>query len=328
VILLWGLSGDGPFESICAALHRRGARVAVVDQRMVLRTSAELEFGGRLRGTIRVDEQVVPLEDVSAVYWRTYDVRRLPAVLAADNGGANGAAMNAAWALEEALVVWLEMTTARVVNRPSNMANNGSKPYQLALLRAHGFDVPKTLITTDPEAVRRFWTDCASVVYKSISGTRSIVSRLRESHLDRLDNVVWCPTQFQQFVPGRDHRVHVVGDDVFACEVCSDADDYRYAGLHGEPARLREVRLPVDIEERCVTVTRSLGLHLAGIDLRRAPDGRWFCFEVNPSPGFTYYEAHTGQPVADAIASLLASATSGERSADPVPTVNSTRCSD
>ena len=50
VILLWGLSGDGPFESVCAALQRRGARVAVVDQRMVLRTSAELEFASSLYG--------------------------------------------------------------------------------------------------------------------------------------------------------------------------------------------------------------------------------------------------------------------------------------
>lgn len=307
MILLWGLSGDAPFDSVCAALQRRGARVAVVDQRLALQTSAEVTFGERLSATITVDGQSVPLDDVTAVYWRTYDVRRLPAVLAADAEGANGAALGAAWGLEEALVVWLEMATACVVNRPSNMANNGSKPYQLDLLRACGFELPKTLITTDPDAVLRFWTDCASVIYKSISGTRSVVSRLGESHLQRLEHVAWCPTQFQQFVPGRDHRVHVVGDDVFACEVLSDADDYRYAGLRGEPARLREVRLPADIVAACVAAARSLGLHLAGIDLRRAPDGRWFCFEVNPSPGFTYYEANTGQPIADAIASFLVS---------------------
>ena len=60
-----------------------------------------------------------------------------------------------------------------------------------------------------------------------------------------------------------------------------------------------------------MAAARTLGLHFAGIDLRRAPDGRWFCFEVNPSPGFTYYEAHTGQPIADAVASYLAAAPAG-----------------
>jgi len=48
-----------------------------------------------------------------------------------------------------------------------------------------------------------------------------------------------------------------------------------------------------------------MSLVLAGNDLRRTPDGQWFCFEVNPSPGFTYYEQATGQPIADAIASIL-----------------------
>ena len=305
MILLWGLSGDGPFDSVRAALQRRGASVAVFDQRLALQTSIELTSGEEIHGSIGVEGTVVPLDDVSAVYWRTYDARSLPAVLAADAVSGNHEALSAAWALEEAIVAWLEVTKACVVNCPSSMASNGSKPYQSEILRSHGFHVPRTLISTDPEAIKRFWTECGAVIYKSIGGTRSVVSRLGESHLRRLDNVVWCPTQFQQFVPGQDHRVHIVGDEVFACKVISNADDYRYAGLHGEPARLLKVTLPVDVAERCVSIARSLGLHLAGIDLRLAPDGRWFCFEVNPSPGFTYYEAHTGQPIADAIASFL-----------------------
>lgn len=44
---------------------------------------------------------------------------------------------------------------------------------------------------------------------------------------------------------------------------------------------------------------------VAGIDLKLAPDGRVFCLEVNPSPVFSYYEQHTGQPIADAVARLL-----------------------
>jgi D-alanine-D-alanine ligase-like ATP-grasp enzyme len=47
-------------------------------------------------------------------------------------------------------------------------------------------------------------------------------------------------------------------------------------------------------------------LHVAGIDLRRTPDGEWYCFEVNPSPAFLYYETATGLPIAAAIARILA----------------------
>lgn len=309
MIVLWGLTGDGPFDRVHEALRRRRAKFAVVDQRDALRMSTVLRFDGALHASLRVGRRHIALGEATAAYWRTYDSRRLPAVLESKKS-AQSAALTAVWSVEETLLVWLEMSDGIIVNRPSAMASNGSKPYQLQMLRGAGFEVPRTLITTDAGAVLRFWTDCSSVIYKSISGARSIVSRLLESDIDRLEHIQWCPTQFQQYVPGIDHRVHVVGDDLFACEVISNADDYRYAGAAGEPARLRSVQLPADVAERCVRAARLLGLAVAGIDLRRAPDGRWFCFEVNPSPGFSYYEANTGQPVADAIATLLASSSS------------------
>ena len=55
-----------------------------------------------------------------------------------------------------------------------------------------------------------------------------------------------------------------------------------------------------------MALARGLGLPFAGIDLKVAPDGRVVCFEVNPSPGFSYYEANTGQPIAAAVAEYLA----------------------
>jgi D-alanine-D-alanine ligase-like ATP-grasp enzyme len=42
---------------------------------------------------------------------------------------------------------------------------------------------------------------------------------------------------------------------------------------------------------------------VAGIDLRRTTDGRWVCFEVNPSPGFVYFDDGT---ITEALADLLA----------------------
>jgi len=59
------------------------------------------------------------------------------------------------------------------------------------------------------------------------------------------------------------------------------------------------------VAARTRSLVAALGLALAGVDLRRTPDGQWFCFEVNPSPGFTFYEPEDERPVADAIARLL-----------------------
>jgi hypothetical protein len=46
-----------------------------------------------------------------------------------------------ALALDGALTCWVEMTPAFAVNRSSAMASNNSKPYEVQLIRAAGFDV-------------------------------------------------------------------------------------------------------------------------------------------------------------------------------------------
>ncbi len=305
MIVLWGLTGDGPFDAVAAALRRRDAPCVLIDQRRVLETRVARNGSDGDETTVTVGDETFRLDAARAVYWRTYDLAKVPAVLDAPP---HAQAAKCASEVEQALVIWLDMADALVFNRPSAMASNNSKPYQMQLIRELGFEVPHTLITTDPDAAARFWTESGAAIYKSISGTRSVVSTLRMRDLARLSNVAWCPTQFQQYVPGSDYRVHVVGDAVFPCEIVSEADDYRYAALHGDAPVLRAATLPAGLAERCVHLSRKLDLPLAGIDLRRTPDDRWYCFEVNPSPGFTYYEAHTGQPIADTIAACLADA--------------------
>src|SRR5439155_25023376 len=103
------------------------------------------------------------------------------------------------------------------------------------------------------------------------------------------------------------YRIHVVGDDVYACEITSQADDYRYAARSGPAAEVRPAIIPLGAAARCRSMTAALGLFIAGIDLRLTDDGHWYCFEVNPSPGFTYYEDATGQPLALSVARFLSS---------------------
>jgi glutathione synthase/RimK-type ligase-like ATP-grasp enzyme len=116
-----------------------------------------------------------------------------------------------------------------VVNRYAAMGSNSSKPYQSQLIRDHGFGVPETLVTNDPELVSAFQAQHGDLIYKSISGERSIVSRFDASDRERLERVRWCPVQFQAFVHGPNVRVHTVGNEVFATIVETDAVDYRAA---------------------------------------------------------------------------------------------------
>jgi glutathione synthase/RimK-type ligase-like ATP-grasp enzyme len=123
--------------------------------------------------------------------------------------------------------------------------------------------------------------------------------------MSRLDDVAWCPTQFQEYVPGDDYRVHVIDAQVFVARIASTADDYRYAKGTTDALKISASGIPDAVEKQAIELTRDMGLLVSGIDLRERPDGRWYCFEVNPSPGFSYFQSATNQPIAEAIADLL-----------------------
>ncbi|MFA7481186.1 MAG: glutathione synthase [Vulcanimicrobiota bacterium] len=196
----------------------------------------------------------------------------------------------------------LNTLPARIVNRPMASSTNASKPFQANLIQQAGFSIPETLVTNDPEAAREFYDlHGGQVIYKSISYVRSIVKQMTPEDLGRLDTLRTCPVQLQQMVPGIDHRVHVMGERVFAHRIQAEENDYRY----DKQAEIVAFELDEETEERCLDLTQILGMEIAGVDLRISPEGEVFCFEVNPSPAFSWYEARTGQPITAALCDLL-----------------------
>lgn len=211
---------------------------------------------------------------------------------------------------DTALLYVLEDLPCPVINRLGGGMSNNSKPYQLLLIARAGFQVPPSLVTTDPDEARAFIDTHGETVFKSTSGIRSIVRRVRQDDVARLPLVRNGPTQFQAFIPGDNVRVHVVGEELFATRVRSEAVDYRYANREGAPVTMEPIDLPEQLATACLRISRDLGLLHSGIDLKETPDGQWYCLEVNPCPGFIYYERHTGQPISLALAELLHAGTS------------------
>ena len=255
-------------------------------------------------GRLQVNGDSYPLEEFTAIFTRLMDYRFLPEL---KDQPESSLQRQLCRNLLDTLNRWAEVAPARVVNRAAPMSSNFSKPFQAQLIRRFGFEVPETLITNDPELVKAFRARHQRIIYKSISGVRSIVQTFNDGDMDRLESIRWCPTQFQAFVDGTNVRVHTVGQKVFATAISTDATDYRYAHRQGgDHAKLRAVELSDDLAEMCVKLSEGLGLAFAGIDLKVTQENRVYCFEVNPSPAFSYYEANTGQPIAQAVAAYLA----------------------
>jgi len=299
VILLWGLRHEAPMAYVLRALTRCGAETVMIDQRAyptVTGSLAACQDGAA--GWISVAGYRRPVEGFCGYFLRPYPV---------PPRYHHGLTLHQVAAIDQMMLTLAETAPAHiaVVNRPSAMASNDSKPAQLAQLEDLGFLVPDTIVTNDREIAEDFWARHGTVVYKSTSGIRSIASTLTTAHRDRLDRLATCPTQFQEFIPGDDYRVHVVGDETFATHIVSTATDYRYAATQAAQRTMAAAQLPDHVADQCRYATRELGLLLAGIDLRRTPDGDWYCFEVNTAPAFSWFQDHTGQPIADAVATLL-----------------------
>ena len=305
LVLLCGIPTESPIALAASRLAELGIPHVVLSQRSFERAAFWYGIdGGRLVGRLQVDGADYPLDAFSSAYVRLMDDQQLPEI-AAEPPCSPRRQHARSW--HDAILRWLEIAPMRVVNRMAAMASNTSKPFQAQAIVRYGFRTPETLITSDPEAVREFSARIGRVVFKSISGIRSIVRELETADLERLDRIRWCPVQFQAFIEGRNIRVHTVGREVFGTAITTDATDYRYARRQsGEPADLTAVDVSDEVAERCVAMATALGLPFAGIDLKVTPDGDVYCFEVNPSPAYAYYEAQTGQPISTALARYLA----------------------
>ncbi|MBA4535529.1 hypothetical protein [Brevibacillus halotolerans] len=175
-----------------------------------------------------------------------------------------------------------------VINRPSRIFLNYSKPLQMTAIANSRSPVIKAI----PTHLTNIWTEFRKIpakdtIVKSISDMRSEVVDLNDPRLQHNGYSLDCPVQFQPKLQGINIRVHVCGKAVYAVRIETDAVDYRY----GKDLNIKWVELPQAIESWCVESAKREGLEFAGIDLLyQEMENIYWCFEINPMPGYAYYE--------------------------------------
>ena len=299
--------GD-PYEPVTAFLCSRLDVLRIGYRRLDLGKfprGADLDLtwlAGRPSGSISINDRRIEFDELSGVYFRNVDLRE-----SGEEGEKADGKGQAYPETDARLAAVLNNLPCNVLNRPAATYSNRSKPYQALLIRRFGFKIPKTLVTNDPDAVASFFVECdEKLIFKSIGGVRSTVRRMTREDFGRLELLENCPAQFQEYVAGDNIRVHVIGERWFAVRIQCEAVDYRYAGEEGYPLTMVPAVLPEDIAANCIRLTKELGLVLSGIDLKEASSGEYYCFEVNTSPAFLFYESPGRPVVGDALGEFLA----------------------
>jgi glutathione synthase/RimK-type ligase-like ATP-grasp enzyme len=197
---------------------------------------------------------------------------------------------------------------------PNNLAAN--KLVQLRAAEEAGFRIPRTLVSQDPERIKKFCSELdGRVVVKRVRGTTKahlFTGLMTTDCLASDETFRLCPTMYQEYVPGRRHlRVHCFGDDVYAALIESDSLDWR----DDLSVPVSVFHLADDDRARVLAVVRRLGLEMGVIDLKLTDEGPPVWLEINPQGQFLFVEALGGLALIQGFSRFLAAAADRGRSA-------------
>ncbi len=316
-ILIVTHSGDTLAPGALArALEARGERVYRFDTDL-FPTALGLTLDEDGRGRLSGPEGVLELEELTAVWYRrsaTGD--RIPRELEPQLRQPS---------VEESRRVVFGMLAALGVfqlDALENVRRAEHKPLQLKLARALGMEVPRTLMTNEPEAVRAFAASCPTgrVVTKMMAsfavygerGEEQVVftTPLGPEELEDLDGLDLCPMTFQEHVAkALELRVTVVGSQVMAASIDSQAlpgarNDWRREGVMLLDA-WQPYTLPDLVRAQVLGMMEALRLNYGAFDFIVTPDGRHVFLEVNPAGEFMWLARHPGLPIIEALADVL-----------------------
>jgi hypothetical protein len=262
------------------------------------------------RTEIISDGRTVDFASIGSIWWQWDQPAGVPADLTlAERRFAEREAELAVNALPTiSRVLW--------INHPRCERVANSKPAQLFVARMVGLEIPRTIVTNNPDEVRRFIAEAhGEVIYKGLSPPRNIApdkalftGLITDQTLANLDLIRITPGIFQERIDKLyELRVTVVGDRIFAVRIDSQALaetqlDWRHAQ---HDVRYEAVTLPKEITVKINAFMESLGLIYGAFDFIVTPDRDYVFLEVNPGGAYMWVEAATGLAITPAIADAL-----------------------
>jgi len=266
--------------------------------------------------TFRVASNVIDASAISAVWWRAK--RIVPPVgMEKREREADGFARSE-WRMILRSLSDCLAPNVRWVNGVAFQDRANSKLYQLNLAAEVGLNIPRTVISNDPDSVLRLFHSGAEVIYKTLSGyvfppdETIFTTRVAESDIEQdIAGVGRAPGIYQELIhKSYELRVTVVGERVFPVKICSQRDpetilDWRRSQLVD---MYEMVVLPDDLQASLLRFGRMAGLHFAVYDLVVDCSGDVWFLECNPAGQWLWLEDRLHLPISAALAGDLAAA--------------------
>jgi hypothetical protein len=307
-ILLVTTTTDLAADLVTLNLTRRGVQFARMNQEDFPQQISIAWRGKGTGATITADDEIISCDEIRSGWFRS---PLLPQFLAQeDKRTSEFVSQECAGFLSG---FWQTMPWFWI-NRPSALILANNKLWQLALADAHGFRVPKTLVTNYARAARDFVGTNDSVAKTVVSAgfregdQRYAIFTTPVTNEDLSDNSVQAaPVIYQERIANRfDLRITVVGEQVFASRI-SKRDETETDWRAVDPANIAYDihHLPSALEAACIAYVKAHSLVFAALDFIITPDGDYIFLEINPSGQWGWLEEATGAPITDTIVDCL-----------------------
>ena len=304
---------------VSKAIEAKGGKVFRFDtDRFPTEVQLDICYGDSEQVMIRDGDQKVNLSEVSSVWYRRlYYGRKIPETM---DGQYREAAIKECSATVRGMIASIK---GFHFNKMSSVDVAKNKQLQLQVAREVGLITPRTLITNNPEAVKKFASECKAqgIVTKMLSGfpiygekgEQHVVftSPVTDEDLEHLEELCFCPMAFQEKVPkALELRTTIVGQRVFTAAIDSQSvegatEDWRKEG-RALAKSWQAYDLPEEVEKNLLKLMACLGLSYGAIDIILTPDGRHVFLEVNPAGEFFWLELYSPHfPISEAIAEIL-----------------------
>ncbi|MBQ1158477.1 ATP-grasp ribosomal peptide maturase [Streptomyces sp. A73] len=303
---------DTTADSVIEELNRRCVPVMRMDPADFPETvtvTSRVDAVG-LVGSLSTSTRSTDMEAVRSVYWRRPGPYSAPK-------GVNG--QEARWCAEEARYglggILAALPEAHYVNHPWRNRDAEYKPAQLAMAGRCGFDVPRTVLTNDPQVARDFSQEHGPVVYKALRATdyhdeegKALTVWVDEVDPDDLDDGVEATMHlFQQRVPSvADLRVTAVGEEIFTVRFDgSPGIDWR---RHYDHLTYTLIDTPPQLAISIRAYMNAFGLVFGAFDFGLDTDGRPWWYECNPNGQYAWFPRPITGQIVSAVADQLENA--------------------
>lgn len=187
------------------------------------------------------------------------------------------------------------------------------KGVQLLTAQYCGLNVPRTLISNDPEEIALFADQIGRLgkrlVYKHATATAGFGMSTRVfdgEATGRIAEARYAPTIFQEEITGVDLRVAVIGSEIFCCEWRGTFSGEPFVDIKlAEKLTMYPGRLPDDACGPLLDLHRRLGLTFGICDFKLDESGTPWFLEINPSGQWLDMEIEGGHPISECLARVL-----------------------